>query len=357
MKKLLALLLALVMVLSFAACNNQPADDQSESQSESESESQSEVSEPETTAASYKLGMGISVSTKSSKAGNAQVDATVATVVLDADGKIVAADLDVAQNRLAITDGVVDPTAFDARTKKEKKEDYGMKGVSGIQKEWYEQAEAFCEFAIGKTGAEIAALETKEENGHNVAVDETLYAGCTMDITAFVDAFTKACNDEYAREFTADEFKLGLTAISTVNDSTASATADADGKAYMYTEFAAVAVDKDGKILAALVDTIQPKIDFDTKGEITNAVFNGTKKELKDDYGMRGVSTIAKEWFEQATAFEAYVIGMTAADVSAIETVESNGHMVPTDDVLLAGCTMQITGYQESVVKAVENAK
>ena len=155
---------------------------------------------------------------------------------------------------------------------------------------------------------------------------------------------------------TADELKLGLCAISTVSDAT-SATADADGKAYMYTEFAAVAVDKDGKILAALVDTIQPKIDFDTKGEITNAVFNGTKKELKDDYGMRGVSSIAKEWFEQATAFEAYVIGMTAADVSAIETVESNGHMVPTDDVLLAGCTMQITGYQESVVKAVENAK
>ena len=178
-----------------------------------------------------------------------------------------------------------------------------------------------------------------------------------MDITAFVDAFTKACNDEYAREFTADEFKLGLTAISTVNGSTASATADADGKAYMYTEFAAVAVDKDGKILAALVDTIQPKIDFDTKGEITNAVFNGTKKELKDDYGMRGVSTIAKEWFEQASAFEAYVIGKTADEVKAIETVESNGHMVPTDEALLPGCTMQVTGYIESVAKAMANAQ
>jgi len=180
MKKLLALLLALVMVLSFAACNNQPADDQSESQSEPES--QSEVSEPETTAASYKLGMGVSVSTKSSKAGNAQVDATVAAVVLDAEGKIVAADLDVAQNKLAIADGVVDGATFDARTKKEKKEDYGMKGVSPIGKEWYEQAEAFCQFVIGKTGAEVAALETKEENGHNVAVDETLYAGCTMTV-------------------------------------------------------------------------------------------------------------------------------------------------------------------------------
>ena len=356
MKKLLALLLALVMVLSFAACNNQPADDQSESQSESESESQSEASESETTAASYKLGMGVSVSTKSSKAGNAQVDATVAAVVLDAEGKIVAADLDVAQNKLAITDGVVDGATFDARTKKEKKEDYGMKGVSPIGKEWYEQAEAFCQFVIGKTGAEVAALETKEENGHNVAVDETLYAGCTMDITAFVDAFSKACNDDGAREFTADEFKLGLSAISTVSEAT-SATAEEDGKANMYTEFAAVAVDKDGKLLADVIDTIQPKITFDAKGEIVEAKFDGTKRELKDGYGMRNSSSIAKEWFEQASAFEAYVIGKTADEVKAIETVESNNHMVPTDEALLAGCTMQITGYMESVAKAMANAQ
>lgn len=357
MKKLLALLLALVMVLSFAACNNQPADDQSESQSESESESQSEVSEPETTAASYKLGMGVSVSTKSSKAGNAQVDATVAAVVLDAEGKIVAADLDVAQNILAITDGVVDGATFDARTKKEKKEDYGMKGVSPIGKEWYEQADAFCQFVIGKTGAEVAALETKEENGHNVAVDETLYAGCTMDITAFVDAFTKACNDEYAREFTADEFTLGLSAVSTVDSETASATADANGKAYMYTEFAAVAVDKDGKILAALIDSIQPKITFDTKGEIVEAAFKGTKKELKEDYGMAAIMGVP-EWYIQATAFEDFITGLTGDEVANLETKQNDhGYNVAADETLYAGCTIQITGYMESVAKAVANAK
>ena len=356
MKKFLALLLALVMVLSFAACSQEEKPSEPESNPESVSEPESSEPEEPATAASYKLGMGISVSTASSKAGQAQVDATVATVVLDAEGKIVAADLDVAQNKLVITDGAVDPATFDARTKDEKKEDYGMKGVSAIGKEWYEQADAFCEYVIGKTGAEIAALETKEENGHNVAVDETLYAGCSMDITAFVDAFSKACNDDGAREFTADEFKLGLSAISTVSEAT-SATAEEDGKANMYTEFAAVAVDKDGKLLADVIDTIQPKITFDTKGEIVEAKFGGTKRELKDNYGMRGVSTIAKEWFEQASAFEAYVIGKTADEVKAIETVESNNHMVPTDETLLAGCTMQITGYMESVAKAMANAQ
>ncbi len=359
MKKFLALLLALVMVLSFAACNNQPADDANDSQSESES--QNEASEPETTAASYKLGMGVSVSTASSKAGTAQVDATVATVVLDAEGKIVAADMDVAQTKMDITDGVANTADIDFRTKKEKKEDYGMLVASGIQKEWYEQAEAFCAYVIGKTPADIAAIETTEnDHGYKVAADETLYAGCTMDITAFVDAFTKACNDQYAKEFTADEFKLGLTAITTADASTASATADANGTANMYTEFAAVVVDKDGKILADLIDTIQPKIAFDTKGEIVEATFNGTKKELRNDYNMVTYGGAIAEWFEQATTFENYIVGKTADEVNAIATVtNAEGYQVATeaDADLVAGCTMAINGYQESVTKAIANAK
>lgn len=357
MKKFLALLLALVMVLSFAACSQEEKPSEPESNPESVSEPESSEPEEPATAASYKLGMGISVSTASSKAGQAQVDATVATVVLDAEGKIVAADLDVAQNKLVITDGAVDPATFDARTKKEKKEDYGMKGVSPIGKEWYEQADAFCQFVIGKTGAEVAALETKELNDHNVAVDETLYAGCTMDITAFIDAFSKACNDEYAREFTADEFTLGLSAVSTVDSETASATADENGKAYMYTEFAAVAVDKDGKILAALIDSIQPKITFDTKGEIVEAAFKGSKKELKEDYGMAAIMSVP-EWYIQATAFEDFITGLTGDEVANLETKQNDhGYNVAADETLYAGCTIQITGYMESVAKAVANAK
>ena len=46
MKKLLALLLALVMVLSFAACNNNKQPEESQSEHQSESENQSDVEEP-----------------------------------------------------------------------------------------------------------------------------------------------------------------------------------------------------------------------------------------------------------------------------------------------------------------------
>lgn len=46
MKKLLALLLALVMVLSFAACNNNEQPEESQSEPQSGSENQSDVEEP-----------------------------------------------------------------------------------------------------------------------------------------------------------------------------------------------------------------------------------------------------------------------------------------------------------------------
>ena len=50
----------------------------------------------------YKFGMGVVTSLESSKTGTAQVDATVAAVVTDAEGKIVACRIDVAQNKTAI---------------------------------------------------------------------------------------------------------------------------------------------------------------------------------------------------------------------------------------------------------------
>ena len=61
--------------------------------------------------AEYKLGMGVSVSTAYTAEGHAQVDATVATVVLDAEGKIVVCRLDCAQNKMDVEDGEVNTEA------------------------------------------------------------------------------------------------------------------------------------------------------------------------------------------------------------------------------------------------------
>lgn len=349
MKKIFASMMAAAMVVSLAGCSN---GNSSESGSSANSEGSSD------NAAAYKLGMGVVTSTASSAAGNAQVDATVAAVILDADGKIVSCAIDVAQNKMDVTDGEVpeDAASMTFKSKKEKLEEYGMKPASAIGKEWYEQAEAFEAYVVGKTADEVAAIPVETtDNGHVVTTDETLKAGCTMSISALIDATVKACSDDSAADFTGDA-KLALTTSTSVDSATASAADGEDGTAAMYTSFAAVAVDGEGKLAAVCYDEVQPKVTFDEAGEITSdpTAEIKTKREKKDEYGMRSASAISAEWFEQNQEFETFVTGKTSDEISAIPTeTTDNGHVVTTDETLKAGCTMSVGGMIQTVVKAM----
>ncbi|MBQ6273379.1 MAG: hypothetical protein IJK63_04075 [Oscillospiraceae bacterium] len=332
MKKIFAILLLVCMVLSLAACGGAKT-------------------------AEYKLGMGVSLNMNSSKAGNAQVDATCAVVVLDKDGKIVACRIDVAQNKMDVTDGQVD-TGKTFLTKVELGDDYNMVKYSDATHEWYEQAAAFEQYCIGKTADEIANMETVvNEEGHTVTTDETLYASCSISIGDFQDAVVKACNDDQAATFTSDgTFTLGLAINSTAAESTA-ATAEEEGVVKMYSEFGAVVLDKDGKILAALTDATQPQIKIDAAGEIGDKTFKGTKRELKEGYNMVAYSDATLEWYQQAKNFTDYCVGKTAADLRATETKEDGGHTVFADETLYASCSISVQGMIDVVAKACDNAK
>ena len=352
MKKIIAMALLVCLMLSLVACGGKTDNGGSTA-----------------TEAEYKLGMGVVVSMDSSKTELAQVDATVATVVLDKDGKIVACRIDVAQNKMAVVGGAVD-TAATFKTKMELGDDYGMAGImdndqNGVMKEWYEQAKAFEAYVVGKTSAEVNSIETQEVNGHKIAVDKTLLdAGCSMQISDFMAAVVKACNDDQAQSFkTAGEFKLGVAAKTTAEESTA-ATSDKDGVVKMYTDFAAAVTDADGKILAAITDAIQPQISINTLGEIVDKSFKDTKRCLKEGYNMAtyGASQDNNgdgkvlEWYQQADAFVKFVVGKTGAQVKAMETKTlDNGYKISADDALLtAGCTIQITGITAVVGTACD---
>ena len=348
MKKILAIALCLIMVLSVVACEKAPAEKD------------------------YKLGMGIVVNMDSSKTGNAQVDATVATVVTDAEGKIVLCRIDVAQNKMAVADGAVD-TAKTFQTKMELGDAYGMAPVgidndgNGVCKEWYEQAKAFEAYVVGQSGTEVAALETQEAGGHQIAVDKALLdAGCSMQITDFMAAVAKACADEQGMSFkTAATFTLGVAAKTTAAESTA-ATAEAEGVVKMYTDFAA-AVIADGKIIATLNDANQPQIKINAAGEIVEKSFTETKRNLKEGYNMAtyGASMDNNgdgkvlEWYVQSQAFSNFVVGKTGAEVASMQTKTlENGYQISADDALLtAGCTIQITGICAVVAQAATNAR
>lgn len=344
MKKFLAIALcACLLVTGLVACGEKEAD--------------------------YKLGMGVVVSTDSSSSENhnAQVDATVATVVTDKDGKIVSCRIDVAQSKMDVTDGAVD-TAKTFKSKMELGNEYGMAGKvdndnNGTMLEWFEQAHAFEEYVVGKTAAEVSGMPTQETNGHTIAADQKLLdAGCSMQVTDFMAAVAAACNDEQGMSFKSKGgFTLGVAANTTAGDSKA-ATADEDGLVAMYTDFAAAVV-ADGKIVAALNDSIQPKITINAAGEIVDAAFTATKRNLKGDYGMAPVGIdndnngVTKEWFEQSEAFSKFVVGKTADEVSSLPTQEAGGHIISADQGLLdAGCSIQVTSLQATTAKAANNA-
>ena len=337
----------------------------------------------------YKLGMGVVVSLDSSKTGTAQVDATVATVVLDKDGKIVACRIDAVQNKVTLNDDgtYVIPESF--KTKMELGTAYGM-GQSSITEankwmdnngdgkvlEWDVQTKAFEAFVVGKTVAEVEAMATKEAGGHIISADDALLnAGCTIQITDFKAAVVKACKDEQGVSFKVasdKSFTLGVAAKSSNDSATKAATAETEGVIAVYSDFAASAV-VDGKIVASLNDAIQPKVGFTVAGEIASKSFSATKRELKGDYHMGQPEPLpadktwmdnngdgkVKEWFEQSAAFSAYVVGMTKAEVEGMATQTlANGYVISNDEALLgACCTIQITGIKAVVAQSVAYAR
>ena len=145
-------------------------------------------------------------------------------------------------------------------------------------------------------------------------------------------------------------------AIISSNASKAAA-ADKDGTAQVDSTLIGVIL-VDGKIAACEIDTVQGKVNFNAAGEITTELGTEfkTKVELGFDYGMVNyqASAIGKEWFEQADALEAFVVGMTADEVKNIALDDAGK---ATDDDLKAGCTIGIKDYIAGIVTACENAK
>ena len=338
MKKRLALLLAgLLAVGSLTACGGGNDTD-----------------------AKVKIGLGATTSFSSSKSigeedhgqvrtdSNAQADITVATVMLDADGKILQCVMDVVQVKATIADNgemTTDPTTT-FKTKKELGSDYNMKPASGIQKEWDEQADIFEQWCTGKTVDEVAA----GIGADGYPADDTLKTGCTMHASAFVTAVSRAAETAVETEATAkDTLGLGMTAELS---SYAAATAEKDGSVQAYVNYAAVAQNAEGKISFVLIDSIQATSTWGTDGVLTtDATEPKTKYEKQFDYGMQKASGLEKgEWFQQIDVFKTFITGMTAEEVAAIPVGDDQK---TTDETLKTGCTMKITAYKTCVDKAL----
>ena len=324
MKKFLTLALCIIMVMStvLAGCGEK-AD------------------------ATVKFGSGVYTSALTAadatedKDGSGKIDVTVAAVTVDTDGKIVACALDTTSNTVNFTADGKAIASGEFKTKYEMGADYNMVAYGGAVKEWFEQADAFEAVVAGKTIDEVKALVADGGKG----TDEVINAGCTIAIGEFVGAIEKAYNAA-AAEVSADAaLKVSIATEQTLAD----ATEDKDGSNKVAVNIFAAAFDANGKVLAATSDCVEASFTFSTEGVSTvdTAKAVASKREQGASYGMVAYGGAAKEWFEQADAFDAACIGKTTAEIAGLMGENGKG----SADLQTAGCTIDITGFVKAASK------
>ena len=295
-----------------------------------------------------KLGLGLHVATPSvSNAtedanGKAQATVTIAAVTLDASGKIAACQLDAADTTVEYTADGKAVANKSIKTKYEMGKDYNMVTYGGAAKEWFEQADAFETVVVGKTMDEVKALVAEGDKG----TDEVIKAGCTIMVSDFVKAIEKAvANAVDSQAKSGDALKLGVYTQQTTED----AQEDKQGLNKLETTIFAATVGADGKVTASASDCIAFEFTFDGNGASTFKTANAvsSKRELGANYGMVAYGGAAKEWFEQADAFNALCVGKTVSDISGLMCSDNYG----TADVKAAGCTVLVNGFVKAAAK------
>ena len=283
---------------------------------------------PETPAAKdYKLAVVVDEGLATVSKGGATVIALA--LVWDAEGKIVAARFDSVQPKFALNADKTDIVAVDRVTTKVELGD----GYTGMSDSWKNEAAAFEAFLVGKTAAEIAALEFVVDGA-----DAGLVAGCTMksSMPVFKALVAKAFAYERAVSFsTTETVTLGLAIDCAVSGSVANG-----GK--ITADVAGVAV-AGGKVVASMIDSMEGKytlaIGEDQKLTVTLSSYPGTKNEQGDAYDSYKPMAGGR-WYAQAQAYANSTVGKTVADLNNI----------PTEGV--AGCTIATEGYKAALVRA-----
>lgn len=236
----------------------------------------------------------------------------------------------------------------DVKSKWDLLDEYGMKGLSskiGIGKEWYEQAEAFENWAVGKDLATIKG---------SVGKDAYLIDGAAVGVSIHVSTWVEALEQALLNKI---EVKGKVAAIGV-----GSKNSQHDLQSDFYV--AGAAFTKDKKVLAGRVDCFQvpykvaagvATVDEAEKNVqiVAKDLRIRGKHEQKEDYGMKALSSkigIGLEWYEQANNLAALLVGKTVSE--ALGTAESFEKEKATE----VGVSITISGYRAVLLEAEHTA-
>lgn len=293
------------------------------------------------TTAAWKTGLGV-ITEASEEDRTGSIELVAAAVLLDGDGKISGVKLDELETTFSAGgDGVVN-LPKDYRTKRQKGDDYPLAAASSLKKGWAEQADAFADYLVGKTPEEVSMLKLDNDGK---GTDPDLLSGCTIAVDRYRDAISKACSSaKVLGAAKGDRVSLGIEAVNATSDVTA--TDDKDVNAGIDVSMVAVTLDADGRVTSAVADMAEPALTVMSDGGIKAPDMVETKLEQGDRYGMRGASSIDKEWYEHSEGFCSYLKGKTRTEVADIP---SDG----SDADLMALCTISIEDLQKAALDAM----
>ena len=312
MKKRISLLLALVLVaLALAGCAGTPVVYYADCNCP-EGTHAADTTAPQTTPApaegALKTGLAFINDVSGSKdAEVAKFDVTVAAVLVDENGVIRACTFDSIGADISFdASGVISSNVnAEIKTKTELGYDYNMKKFAGSNYEWFEQAKALSDYAVGKTVAELKNGAVSENGKAPKGTD--LAATATITIAGYVDAIEKAVNNAKSLGAQAgDELRFAVTANTA---SSLNATAEKNGTAQMDIDAVALTVNS-GKITSCVIDSAQVKVNFKADGSIASTD-TATKNEKGAAYNMVAYGKAIAEWDVQTASFCSYVTGKT----------------------------------------------
>ena len=221
--------------------------------------------------------------------------------------------------------------------------DYGMGSISGIGKEWNEQAQALADYVVGKTADEVLGIAVDEATK---PAEADLASSVTISIGGFQNAIAEAVDRAQPLGAQAgDELRL----VTSNSMAAGNAPEGAAGMVETNVNIAAVTMNGDA-ITSCVIDAVQAQVSFDGQGQLLTDLSAPvpSKNDRGADYGMGAVSSIGKEWNEQAAAFAAYVTGKTLDEVAGIAVDEATK---PAEADLASRGTISIGGFQALLEK------
>lgn len=288
-----------------------------------------------------RLGVGCVAACETEEKTEARLRATVAAVMLDADGRIAQCQLDELEF-LTSADGKTPESPAALRSKGEAGADYlpseeEVGGSSELKTSWREQAAAFAGFVKGKTAGEIAGLAATDGKASGVE-------GCDLLVTDFIEAIGRAAALAQSTQAAAEGDELTLAILAERGSASASDTLQYD------LELAAVTCRED-TVTGCFTDTLSVKLTVENGRLAASSGALQTKRAMGDGYGMKAASALKKEWHEQAAAFDRACEGKTAAAI-ADAAPDANGKL---DGI--SGCTVEVSGLWKAALKAAEKEK